>query len=69
MRDLIAWLPRPSPIITFQRVYNFLHLRFELDSRLMRRFHQFAGQKVASTKAKIGIRQDILGIIVGFAWF
>jgi hypothetical protein len=35
----------------------------------MRRFHQFAGQKVASTKAKIGIRQDILGIIVGFAWF
>jgi hypothetical protein len=31
----------------------------------MRRFHQFAGQKVASTKAKIGIRQDILGIIVG----
>lgn len=28
--------------------------------------HQFAGKKVAATKAKSGIRQDILGIIVSF---
>jgi len=63
MRDLIAWLPKPGPIITFQQVRNCFGLW--LGGGLKHHFRQFAGKKVASTNAKSGgIRQDILGIIV-----
>ena len=64
MRDLIALLPQPGPIVTFQQVCDlFLHLWPECG---LRHSYQFAGKKVAATKAKSGIRQDILGIIVSF---
>jgi hypothetical protein len=60
-------LPQLGPIITFQQVCDFFfHLVF--DWGLKHRFHQFAGKKVVSTKARSGgIKQDILGIIVSFA--
>ena len=64
MRDLIALLPQPGPIVTFQQVYNLFSSLARLLTEALR---QFAGKKVAATKDKSGgIRQDILGIIVSF---
>lgn len=63
MRDIIALLPQPGPIVTFQKVSNILSVPIRLHE--LTSTWQFANKKVGNIrKNSAGVPSDILSMIV-----